>query len=85
MSPRYLFSRHAKNRMRHNEPKIAEAEVIAVVEKPDKTTPSEEGRTNAWKQRENDWLRVTYIVEQGATTIVTVTVTPRGPERRRRR
>ena len=78
--PHYQFSRHARNRMRRV--RLTEAEVIAALAKPDEVRPSYKDRQNAWKRRGGQWLRVTHVIEKATTVVVTVTLTPRGPERR---
>ena len=82
MSPKppIAFSRHARNRMRFWH--VTKEQVIAILGNPDQTTPSRKRRQNAWKKTGKDWIRVTHVVEGAATVVITVTVTPRGPERR---
>lgn len=64
--------------MRHYD--MTEAEVRLVLEQPDAVTPSRRGRSNAWKQTENGWRRVTYTEETGSWVVITVTPRRRGPE-----
>ena len=63
------YTRHAKNRMRmHN---ITEAEVERTIANPDFVELSAEGRTNAWKQTAEKFLRVTYKDEPARVLVIT--------------
>jgi hypothetical protein len=67
------LSRHAKNRIRRY--RIELEEVLAAIRKPDHVADSIKGRKNAWKKRNGDWLRITYVSDDGGNkTIITVTV-----------
>ncbi|HIE12567.1 MAG TPA: DUF4258 domain-containing protein [Desulfotomaculum sp.] len=67
------FSRHAKNRMRRY--RIKPEEVLAVIHQPDHEADSIKGRKNAWKKRNSDWLRITFVSDDGGNkTVITVTV-----------
>jgi hypothetical protein len=71
------YERHARRRMRLY--RVAEQEVAQVLASPDALTPAGQGRTNAWKRRGDDWLRVTFLAEGEDTVIITVTPRRRGP------
>jgi hypothetical protein len=58
---------------------IGHSEVEAALANPDATTPTELGRTNAWKRRGAAWLRVTYIHERDDVVVVTATPRRTGP------
>jgi hypothetical protein len=81
--PAFLFGRHAKNRLRWFRGtwrEISAEEVIEIVTNPTQTTPTYEGRLNAWKQVRGMWFRVTFRVDGDTTVIVTVTQTRHGPD-----
>ena len=71
------FTRHARNRLRLW--RLDEADVIVALEQPDRVTPSDRGRLNAWKRSAERWLRVTYTVEDSGRVVITVTPRRRGP------
>ncbi|MHB2017758.1 MAG: hypothetical protein ACYCW6_12485 [Candidatus Xenobia bacterium] len=63
-------SRHAKNQMRlYN---VSDAEVVEVLDSPDRMEPSIKGRTNAIRMVAGRRIRVTYIVEGGEHHVITV-------------
>ena len=74
---RYGFTRHARTRMRRDE--ISEDDVITAIEQPDQTETEDNGRLNAWKRLEGDWLKVVYVVEPRGTIVITVTRKRKGP------
>ncbi|MBI4319960.1 MAG: hypothetical protein HY675_15835 [Chloroflexi bacterium] len=61
---------------------LTREQVAAILNNPDDVTASRKGRQNSWKKTGKDWTRVTHVREAATTTVVTVTVTPRGPERK---
>lgn len=71
------FTRHARNVLRKE--RLTPAEIAAVMEAPDAVTPSEHGRSNAWKRTARGWIRVTFIHEGPATLVITVTPRRKGP------
>lgn len=75
----YRFRRHAKNNMRWSRVGLTQEQVVDIVENPDAETPTHEGQTNAWRQRETDWIRVTWIAENDATVIISVNRDKAGP------
>lgn len=77
--PIIILGRHAKNKLRRYRDRLVEAEITAAIEHPDEVTPSEKGRSNAWKQRETDWIRVTYRTHGNRIDVVTITLKDRGP------
>lgn len=72
------YTRHARREMRLYG--ITPGEVEATLSAPDAETPTEKGRTNAWRGRAGDWVRVTYTQESGDTVIITATPRRKGPE-----
>ena len=72
------LSRHAKNRMRKF--KIEEEEVNRAIEAPDFTIPGIKERQNAWKKKDNRYIRVTYLKESDKIVVVTVTLKDKPPE-----
>jgi hypothetical protein len=75
----YRFSRHAKNQLRWRRLALDPDLAIDIIEKPDRTTPTEKNRTNAWRQRNGGWHRVTYIVEGDTITIISINEDDIGP------
>ncbi|MBE0431582.1 MAG: DUF4258 domain-containing protein [Dehalococcoidia bacterium] len=72
------FSRHARNRMRRFG--VSPGEVEQLLEGPDHTESGEKGRRNAWRKRNDRYIRVTYVEEQERTVVVTVTLKDRLPK-----
>lgn len=79
--PPYKLTRHAKNKQRRyrGEWEVPDALILDIITNPDHVTPTDEGRSNAWRHMRDRWLVVTFIQEQATTTIVTVTYKDRGP------
>jgi hypothetical protein len=78
----FAFRRHARNRLRwlRDEPEAITAEdVLATLRHPDAVTPTIEGRSNAWRYLGPRWLRVTHIIEDDLTVIISVMVKRTGP------
>lgn len=59
--------------------RLSREQVIEIVENPDAETPTHEGRTNAWRRRDSDWIRVTWIVENDVTVIISFNRDKTGP------
>jgi hypothetical protein len=54
-------------------------DAIDVVLHPDVVTSTEKGRSNAWRNVQSHWIRVTYIFERDLHVIITITLKPVGP------
>lgn len=75
--PTIRLTRHARNRMRWA--KLSPEEVTLALTSPDLVTPGGPGRTNAWKETDRGWIRVTFIEEAGVLVVITATPRQRGP------
>jgi hypothetical protein len=62
------YTRHARNRMRLHG--ITEAEVELAIRKPEHLEPSIEGRSNAWIETSEKFLRVTYKEKEDRFLII---------------
>ena len=71
------FSRQAKNKMRKF--KVDQGEVMKAIQFPDMEQPSIKSRRNAWKKRKHNYIRVTYLIENGKIIVVTVTLKEKCP------
>jgi len=49
------------------------------MEAPEFVEASEKGRQNAWKKKDDRYIRVTYVEEEERTVVVTVTLKDRLP------
>ena len=65
-----IFSRHARRQMKWR--RVSEAEVLSVLDIPDRTEQSLEERTNAYKRVGDRWLKVTYKDQAGNVVVITV-------------
>jgi hypothetical protein len=76
-----FFSRHARNRMRRYRQtlELTENDVAAALDRPEVILPSIRGRSNAWKNFGDFWLRVTFIEQAHRRVVVIVTVKRQGP------
>ena len=52
--------------------RVSEAEVLSVLEVPDRTEQSVDERNNAYKQVGNRWLKVTHKEDAGNVVVITV-------------
>ena len=52
--------------------RVSEAEVLSVLDIPDRTEQSLEERTNAYKRVGDRWLKVTYKDQAGNVVVITV-------------
>ena len=78
------FTRHARNRMRHD--RIAQELIAAIAGEPAATTAAKLGRYHAWghhrvTRTQTDWLRVTIAEEPDTLVIITVVPHRAGPAR----
>lgn len=71
------LSRHARNRMRKF--RVSAAEVRLVLEQPEMREAGDRGRQNAWRNKGDRYIRVTYVEEEARTVVVTVTLKDRLP------
>jgi len=62
--------------------RIPEADAIRAIEDPDHVESEIRDRVNAWKRTGAGWLKVTYVVENETTVIITVTLKGKGPQER---
>lgn len=53
--------------------------MFSALESPDYVSPGQGGKMHAWKQRDRFWLRVTYIDEDQARVVITITIKDSGP------
>jgi Domain of unknown function (DUF4258) len=65
-----VFSRHARRQMKWR--RVSEAEVLSVLNAPDRIEQSIDERRNAYKLVDNRLLKVTYMEEEGDVVVVTV-------------
>ena len=52
--------------------RVSEAEVLSVLDVPDRTEQSVDERNNAYKQVGNQWLKVTHKDDAGNVVVITV-------------
>jgi hypothetical protein len=52
--------------------RVSEAEVLSVLDVPDRTEQSVDERNNAYKQVGNRWLKVTHKENAGNVVVITV-------------
>jgi hypothetical protein len=52
--------------------RVSEAEVLSVLDVPDRTEQSVDERNNAYKQVGNRWLKVTHKDDAGNVVVITV-------------
>ena len=71
------LSRHARNRMRKF--RISPEEASQAIEAAECIEPTEKGRQNAWKKKDDKYIRVTYLGEEERSVVVTVTLKDRLP------
>jgi hypothetical protein len=60
--------------------KLSHEDIERALLDPDRITPSQSGRSNAWKLLDSNWLRITFIDELDKRVIITVTVRDKGPD-----
>ena len=82
MARQFEYTRHARNRLRLY--RISRDEVEALVQNPVQLIPQDQHRLNAWgrlrvMRTQTEWVRVTYVVEQAVTVIISVTPRRTGP------
>jgi hypothetical protein len=65
--------------MRWRQIGLSSDQVKDIIENPDTETPTFEGRTNSWRRRGTDWIRVTWIIENNVTIVVSVNRDKGGP------
>lgn len=65
-----IFSRHARRQMKWR--RVSEAEVVRVIEAPDRVEPSKDGRINAFRTLGNRLLKATFIEDQPDIVVITV-------------
>jgi hypothetical protein len=65
-----IFSRHARRQMKWR--RVSEAEVVSVLDAPDRVEQSMDGRINAYKSLGDRLLKATYIEEKGDIVVITV-------------
>ena len=63
--------------------RISPEEVIQVIDAAERIEPTGKGRQNAWKKKDNKYIRVTYVGEKERTVVVTVTLKDRLPREER--
>ena len=52
--------------------RVVESDVVGVLDAPDRTEQSTDGRINAYKLMDDQLLKVAYVEEQGNVVVVTV-------------
>ena len=72
------FSRHVKNRMRKF--RLTQKDVEQAVNTPDVVEDEIKGRKNAWKRHYDCYIKVTYIIEESNTIIITATLKEQCPK-----
>ena len=82
MTRQFEYTRHARNRLRLY--RISRDDVEALVQNPVQLIPQDQDRLNAWGRlrvirTQTEWLRVTYVLEQAVTVIISVTPRRKGP------
>ena len=65
-----IFSRHARRQMKWR--RVSEAEVVSMLDAPDRVEQSMDGRINAYKSLGDRLLKATYIEEKGDIVLITV-------------
>lgn len=64
------FSRHARRQMKWR--RVSDAEVLSVLDAPDRVEQSIDERSNAYKLVGDRLLKVTYVDEEGDVVVITV-------------
>jgi hypothetical protein len=64
------FSRHARRQMKWR--RVSEADVVSVIEAPDRVEQSGDERINAHKLLGDRLLKATYVEEEGNIVVITV-------------
>jgi hypothetical protein len=85
--PPLRLTHHTRNKLRsriYRAAGVTVDHVVDTVTSPEHVTPSERGRSNAWKQHDDGWLQVTHVLERGTIAIISATVKARGPVRQER-
>lgn len=59
---------------------VSAEEVKQALESPEAREATAKGRQNAWKKRDDRYIRVTYVEEGARAVVVTVTVKDRPPK-----
>ena len=65
-----IFSRHARRQMKWR--RVSEAEVVSVLDAPDRVEQSLDGRVNAYKLLGDRLLKATYVEDKGNIVVITV-------------
>jgi uncharacterized protein DUF4258 len=65
-----IFSRHARRQMKWR--RVSEAEVVGVIDAPDRVEQSGDERINAYKALGDRLLKATYVEEKENIVVITV-------------
>jgi 2',3'-cyclic-nucleotide 2'-phosphodiesterase (5'-nucleotidase family) len=65
--------------MRWRQIQLSSEQVRDIIKNPDSETPTVENRTNSWRRRGEDWVRVTWIIENNVMVVVSVNRDEDGP------
>ena len=65
-----IFSRHARRQMKWR--RVSEADVVSVIDAPDRVEQSRDERINAYKSLGGRLLKATYVEEEANIVVITV-------------
>lgn len=65
-----IFSRHARRQMKWR--RVSEADVVSVIDAPDRVEQSRDERINAYKSLGGRLLKANYVEEEANIVVITV-------------